>query len=376
MPPNQDKAPLIYQEADESLVTSLQDDYKYSVEDVFVLGLLLRKSLLTFSNQTCIVGEEFSSVRENDQSIFITDPYFYSETHDSNYILGLRDDVSKIAPSGSSIQRWSRPPRAIIVPLLCDAHWRVIVILCEERDNRVQIIFDDPFGASSLISCESFVSNISNAVEFSLNALKSQGSPNFTFTYHCKVLCQQNNGHDCGVIAVSNIRDYVKHLKEFGCSGLIDQITQDSSSFFEVPGIDQLHHSATIQKVRSEDKSNYGAYTNICGMGNETFASSIASYSQICSSKIPVKETKSAASASTKIGNLPIECEGAKKESSAAPIADNAVHEEQDLVSVSLITSCAVDQYEKTLSRLVSVNEALILLQYNSILYRWLVRRT
>lgn len=191
--------------------------YWYSVRDVMTLLVNIRKESLTYNNRPeAVLGEEYSSLRENDQSILIADPQ-----HSANFNDYLSNDIDKIIGVGNVKSNvWVHMPSQIIIPLLSGLHWRVIRIQIDYGKRTVSVLWDDPYGnfafpeqlknelrASIIYNVSKLICKETNVAVFILSAE--------SINERDKVTAQQplgENSWDCGPITVSNIRDYIKHF--------------------------------------------------------------------------------------------------------------------------------------------------------------------
>ena len=103
--------------------------YWYSIGDGFRLLIAIRKDKLIYVKNdgdqypTKVVGEEYSSTRENKKGVLITDPYYID-----NFETQLIDDIRTITNAHdydeygidqkTKNNPWSLMPKLIIIPLL------------------------------------------------------------------------------------------------------------------------------------------------------------------------------------------------------------------------------------------------------------------
>lgn len=207
------------EEDDRNLAQNGNDrHYWYSVRDMMTLLVNARKERLSYNNYNIapILGEEYSSLRPNDQRLLVADPY-----HQDNFAQYLADDINKIIGNGEhTLHAWEEMPNQIIIPLLSGAHWRAIRIEINYIKKSISILWDDPYGEGHFLKGlkdklrESIIINVSKLIrketsteEFTLNTE--------SITEVDKVIDQQglaNNAWDCGPIIISNIVDYIKNF--------------------------------------------------------------------------------------------------------------------------------------------------------------------
>ncbi len=189
--------------------------YWYSIADGVRLLSWLRKQYITYTN-TVNKEEEYIAYRENNNRVFITDPY-YAGNFD-NY---FRDDVSRITEGkiGESTfldKKWTSMPTAIIIPLLSGLHWRTVCIAIDYDNRTAKIFLDDPYGIGRFP--ENLKNNVVEAIKTNIEKLiqKETTDPTFKLITDIPVKEKQDdqqgsgeNGWDCGPITFSNIGDYI-----------------------------------------------------------------------------------------------------------------------------------------------------------------------
>lgn len=84
--------------------------------------------------------------RENNNRIFIADPYYADNF--SNY---LRDDILRLTDGSIdghvySDKKWTKMPTVIIIPLLAGMHWSSVVCRINYAIPQMSVLFDDPYG--------------------------------------------------------------------------------------------------------------------------------------------------------------------------------------------------------------------------------------
>ena len=191
--------------------------YWYSIADGVRLLSWIRKSYLKYSDMyDGSPGEEYVAFRENNNRVFVTDPY-YAGNFD-NY---FRDDVSRITEGkiGESTfldKKWTSMPTAIIIPLLSGLHWRTVCIVIDYDNRTAKIFLDDPYGIGRFP--ENLKNNVVEAIKTNIEKLiqKETTDPTFKLITDIPVKEKQDdqqgsgeNGWDCGPITFSNIRDYI-----------------------------------------------------------------------------------------------------------------------------------------------------------------------
>jgi hypothetical protein len=118
--------------------------YWYSIIDIMTLLLHTRQGVLQYNNQV-VPGEEFLAIRQNQNGIFLTDPY-----HTANFTEYFNDDISRILGNHPEETQnnhvWDTMPRLIVIPLLSGMHWRTIAIQINYEIYTIDIVWDDPYG--------------------------------------------------------------------------------------------------------------------------------------------------------------------------------------------------------------------------------------
>ena len=225
--------------------------YWYSVGDGFRLILWLRQEYLNYTDVPIVNdGEEFIATRENNNKIFIADPYYADNF--SNY---LNDDVNRITATENfaSSTPWSHMPATIIIPLLSGLHWRVIRIEVNYQDKTANILFDDPYGAGTFP--ESLKLTIRPIIKANVEKLIRVQTKEENFVLEDEIpsvekqLDQQGHGEnswDCGPISFKNIEDYIKHKV-----GVTAELT------YSVPIYTDPQHSKQITEIGVDDIEHY-----------------------------------------------------------------------------------------------------------------------
>lgn len=222
--------------------------YWYSIGDIDCLLLYLRKTYLHYQ-RTSNFGEEYISVRENTDGVFLADSYTTL-----NFASNLSDDVAKII-SGVNTRgnaSWNSMPTTIIIPILSDLHWRVVNVEINYEAKTASISLNDPYGANGFsnelkaIIQETVKANVQLLIRKSLS--NNNFSSNFSFTSDLPVLedttNQQgcDNDWDCGPINFNNVKDYLEfatHLK--------------AQLEFTIGANNEENHAAKIEAVRNAD---------------------------------------------------------------------------------------------------------------------------
>ena len=192
--------------------------YWYSIADGVRLLSWIRKHYVTYTN---IASEEekYIAHRENNNRVFITDPY-YSGNFD-NY---LHDDISRITEGiveGKIFadKKWSSMPTAIIIPLLSGLHWRTVCIAIDYDTKTAKILLDDPYGAGRFP--EDLKNNVINAIKVNVEKLIQVQTKEAIFKLLGDIPVQERaedqqgsgeNGWDCGAITFSNVEDYIQYI--------------------------------------------------------------------------------------------------------------------------------------------------------------------
>jgi hypothetical protein len=240
--------------------------YWYSIIDIMTLLLHTRQGVLQYNNQV-VPGEEFLAIRQNQNGIFLTDPY-----HTANFTEYFNDDISRILGNHPEETQnnhvWDTMPRLIVIPLLSGMHWRTIAIQINYEIYTIDIVWDDPYGKFP----EQLKQNLLESIK--INILKLLNSNNqlinmgenvdslietdINILQHNNEIDQQGqgqNGWDCGPITVSNIRDYIVHYahNNNNLTG-IDYTVSDYNT---------ENHENTIKDIRINHIKQYGTVTGI-----------------------------------------------------------------------------------------------------------------
>jgi hypothetical protein len=230
------------------------------------LLLHTRQGVLQYINQV-VPGEEFLAIRQNQNGIFLTDPY-----HTANFTEYFNDDISRILGNHPEETQnnhvWDTMPRLIVIPLLSGMHWRTIAIQINYEIYTIDIVWDDPYGKFP----EQLKQNLLESIK--INILKLLNSNNqlinmgenvdslietdINILQHNNEIDQQGqgkNGWDCGPITVSNIRDYIVHYahNNNNLTG-IDYTVSDYNT---------ENHENTIKDIRINHIKQYGTVTGI-----------------------------------------------------------------------------------------------------------------
>jgi len=239
--------------------------YWYSINDIMTLLLHERQEVLQYDNQVA-PGEEFLAIRQNQNCIFLTDPY-----HTANFIEYFNDDISRIIGNhpeeAQNNHVWYTMPRLIVIPLLSGMHWRTIAIQINYETNTIDIVWDDPYGKfpeqlkQNLL--ESIKSNILKLLN-SNNQLTNMGEnvdalieTDINVLQYNNEIDQQGhgqNGWDCGPITVSNIRDYIVHYAHNNNLTGINYTVSDYNT---------ENHESTIKDIRINHINQYGTVAEI-----------------------------------------------------------------------------------------------------------------
>lgn len=186
--------------------------------------------------------EKYNALRENDERVFLTDPYYA-------YKFGscLKDDIDKISVE-SSRTLWQQLPKIIIIPIVDGVHWRIVRIDIDYDAKKVHILFDDPYGQGKFppdikdVIIQSVTTEISKLINVQALALTEDDMTE-------KGIDQQGSGEniwDCGPIVFSNIRDYIRQYKE----------NSEDTKYF-INRFNEDGHDVLITKIRENDYQNY-----------------------------------------------------------------------------------------------------------------------
>ena len=232
--------------------------YWYSINDVMTLLIHTRQEVLQYNNQVQ-PGEEFAAIRQNQNGIFLADPY-----HTANFAEYLNNDISRIIGNHSVEAQnsyvWHNMPRLIVIPLLSGMHWRAIAIQINYENNNVNIIWDDPYGNF----LDPLKQNLLGSIKVNvLKLLNKEGvadeltEENVNISQEENIIDQQGrgqNGWDCGPITVSNIKDYISHyVANSNLTGIN----------YTVGRYDEENHEDTVKDIRINHLNQYGNIAEI-----------------------------------------------------------------------------------------------------------------
>ncbi|KIE05158.1 hypothetical protein NF27_ER00010 [Candidatus Jidaibacter acanthamoeba] len=264
---------------DRNLLIDGHDRYWYSISDGFRLLMHTRKTRLKYDN-VVNEGEEYSAYRENREGLFIADPY-----HVLNFRENFEDDIRRLSGQQVGIEGWSKPINTIIIPLLDGLHWRSIRVTMDYENNKISILWDDPYGRNSFPAelkdsiKQSIIKTISALCEAEIEVEEVE-----------KIIDQQGrgvNGYDCGPIVFSNINDYAissKSNKEF--------IRADKHAYTIGEYSEKLHN----QNMRGLRRFDARHYAEMSGMNLSSVENRRAEI-----------ETKNAQSLQDKVGGIKLE---------------------------------------------------------------------
>ncbi|WP_161791869.1 tetratricopeptide repeat protein [Candidatus Jidaibacter acanthamoebae] len=203
---------------DRNLISNGEDrKYWYSVTDGFRLLVVIRKSMLCPIDTVGKEEERYVTHRENEEGIFIADPY-----HSDNFREYLRDDIARITGNHEieeyNNDRWQSMPRVIVLPILYGLHWRSVRIEIDYESRGSSILYDDPYGVGHFPKQEMkrLLQVIKEQIGFLIrtelrNKRVEVGAEEIEVKEYEKKIDQQGsyeNSYDCGVIIFSNIRGY------------------------------------------------------------------------------------------------------------------------------------------------------------------------
>ena len=238
--------------------------YWYSIMDISILLMYLRKEILEYRSDVVNFANEVASpVRENNQMVFIADPY-----HDENFENYLNDDINIILGICEQQERnrffWYRMPKILIIPVLSGLHWRSIIIVINYETNTVNIMWDDPYGnfpfqlRINLLS--PILSNIlklikkNNWLRPECNTVDETELINFNYNEYQNENDQQgrgSNGWDSGPITVINISDYLHHyLMKGNITNVVYYLEQYDKYY-------QIYHENLMLSIRANHLQQY-----------------------------------------------------------------------------------------------------------------------
>ncbi|KIE04871.1 hypothetical protein NF27_FM00050 [Candidatus Jidaibacter acanthamoeba] len=186
--------------------------YWYSVTDGFRLLVAIRKSMLRPIDIEGREEERYTTHRENEEGIFIADPY-----HSDNFNQYLRDDIARITGNHEieeyNNDRWQSMPRVIVLPILYGLHWRSVRIEIDYNNRESSILYDDPYGVGHFPKqeMERLLEVIKEQIRILIRTELGAEEIEIKVKEYEKKIDQQEsyeNSYDCGVIVFSNIRDY------------------------------------------------------------------------------------------------------------------------------------------------------------------------
>ncbi|MBA8667808.1 ankyrin repeat domain-containing protein [Holosporaceae bacterium 'Namur'] len=229
---------------DRNLLVDGHNRYWYSVSDGFRLLMHIRKTKLSYDNSIPInEGEEYNAYRENREGIFIADPY-----HVLNFKESFKDDIKRLSGQYTGIMGWNNTIKTIIIPLLDGLHWRSIRVSLFE-DNRVSILWDDPYGKNG------FTEGLKNLIKQSIiNTLSELCEAELEVKEVEKTIDQQGkglNGYDCGPIVFSNISDYADSGKSNS------EFTKISQHMYTIGEYSEKLHNQNMRFLRRVDVRRY-----------------------------------------------------------------------------------------------------------------------
>lgn len=193
----------------------VEENYWYSVLDGFRLLMDIRTRRLTPTKYNPTHTERISAYTENQEGIFIADPY-----HVSNFDKSFSDDVNRLIHGRGHQKGWQLPesPKTIIIPLLAGGHWRSIRIEIDYSTGNASILWSDPFGKGGF--SKALKDRLLPSIKKNIDKLLRHNNEEIGLDeiQQCeKEFDQQGrglNGSDCGPITFQNIWDYTTpHLR-------------------------------------------------------------------------------------------------------------------------------------------------------------------
>jgi|688.fasta_scaffold13698_5 hypothetical protein len=285
-------------------------NYLYSMPDGFRLVVDIRQQHLTYTdsddNPYAIKapGEESSCNRENREKIFIADPYYID-----NFETSFLDDIQAMVglhPEAGRNHPWQQLPVLLLIPFLSGMHWRVIRIQMDYQNRRIDILWDDPYGAAHLLP--EFVSQLLNSLKLPLELLMRSQTGDHDFQISDENLIQQlkkanqqgyNNSVDCGPIAFSNLRNYVD------LNVTNTQFAQEAARLrLTVPEHYYGNHDSVIREIRRKDIERYCEVAGITSLVAKERFQTIHKLMMLKEKKI-MQTAEDAAPIQIKISRLP-----------------------------------------------------------------------
>lgn len=251
--------------------------YWYSIGDGFRLLIATRHKLdyidATSGNFFSIkaTGEDHSATRENNEHIFIADPYYIGNFADS-----LSDDIKTI--TGTHIvdahgddqtaknNQWSAMPTLLVIPLLSGMHWQAIRVQIDYVAETASILYSDPYGENGFSNA--LVASIRESLLPAINDLiRAHGGaaiPEGSITSYKKIIDQQGrgvNGFDCGPITFSNIVDYMY-------VGATNEQFADGTRPHTVSAAAGIGHEDIMVDLRARDVETYNIISGVALPGS------------------------------------------------------------------------------------------------------------
>jgi len=251
--------------------------YWYSIGDGFRLLIATRHKLdyidAISGNFFSIKapGEDHSATRENNEHIFIADPYYIGNFADS-----LSDDIKTI--TGTHIvdahgddqtaknNQWSAMPTLLVIPLLSGMHWQAIRVQIDYVAGTASILYSDPYGENGFSNA--LVASIRESLLPAINDLiRAHGGaaiPEGSITSYKKIIDQQGrgvNGFDCGPITFSNIVDYMY-------VGVTNEQFADGTRPHIVSAAAGIGHEDIMVDLRARDVETYNIISGVALPGS------------------------------------------------------------------------------------------------------------
>jgi HEAT repeat protein len=228
------------------------DRYWYSIPDGMRLNLAIRQNLLDYTQIPTKVGEAYSALSENNNRIFLADPY-----HIDNFASSLQDDINVL------LSRWQQMPTTLLLPFLEGMHWRLVQVKINYKQKSVTVWLDDPYGKNHFpasmrdLIIDIILQEVSKLIQ---KEIHNSGFklPKENIAQSEKELDQQGSGQhdwDCGPIVFSNLVDYIQAVRE------------NKAVSYSLGVYKEKDHREKLLKLR---ESHYLAYCKVQGFNLDT----------------------------------------------------------------------------------------------------------
>lgn len=240
--------------------------YWYSIGDGLRLTADIRTEKLGYkeTHSTKSKEEVVSATRENEQRVFLSDPYYVASfkegfIDDIKTITGRHArDVHGVDQSGKN-QRWKHMPVLILIPLLSSQHWRVIRVEVNYKDKNIHILWDDPYGKDQFP--KALIEYLIPILKEGLEVLIQEECHLISFNLSLESIYQyektvdqqgKDNSYDCGPIVFDNIRQHYVNPEVKN-----EEFIAESRTLFQIPLCYQWNHEEIVLSTRRKDINRY-----------------------------------------------------------------------------------------------------------------------